>query len=73
MTVGMLRSVIQCKQKKPEIDNMKTTPCQFDKCTCQVFISIKKYKTVFKIVKDYLKLDSHLRKKLFLFASLNAL
>ena len=50
MTVGMLRQVIQCKQKK-QIANMEPTPCQFDKWNCQVFINVKKYKVMFKIKK----------------------
>ena len=32
------------------------TPCQFDKWNCKVFINIKKYKIVFKIRKDHLRI-----------------
>ena len=32
------------------------TPCQIDKWNCQVFINIEKYKIVFKIRKDHMKI-----------------
>ena len=51
MNVGMLRQVIQCKQKKrrwPLLANLTNGTARFH--------YIKKYKIVFKIRKDYLQI-----------------
>ena len=39
-----------------EMDQTGPTPYEFDKWNCQVFINIKKYKIVFKIRKDHLRI-----------------
>ena len=52
----MLRQVILCKQKKPEMARTGPIPYQFDKLNCQVFINIEKCKIVFKIRNDHLRI-----------------
>ena len=48
----MLRKVILCKQKKPE----GTQPMPIQQGNWQVFINIKKYKIVFRIRKNHLRI-----------------
>ena len=58
--MGMLRKVIQCKEK--EMAHTGPTPCQFNTWNRQVFNNVKKYKILFKIRKDNLR-------KIFLMAN----
>ena len=48
------------KKKEAEMDHTGTPlplpPCQFDKWNREVLISTKKYKVVFKVRKDYLRI-----------------
>ena len=41
-------------------------PCQFDKWNCQIFINIKKYKIVFRMRKDMLRIIFFLMTILYL-------
>ena len=52
MTVGILRKVIQYKQKK---QMAQAAPYPFDKWNFQVFINIEKYNVLFKI-KYYIRI-----------------
>ena len=53
MTVGILRKVIQYKQKK-QMAQAASYP--FDKWNFQVFINIEKYNVLFKIRKYYIRI-----------------
>ena len=56
MIVEIFRQIVLRRKKKPEMAHTGPTPCQFDKSNCQLFINIQKYKVVFKIRKDHLRI-----------------